>query len=146
MSIVRYNPNVNGFVPTSLSHLVDRFFSDSIGRVGGSAYSFVPSVDIVENEKAFELHLAVPGMNKEDFKIEVDANVLSISGERKFSKEKKDENFHAIETQYGSFKRSFSLPEKADAASIQASYVNGILQVSIPKDEKKILKATVKVN
>ena len=55
MSIVRYNSVLDGFVPTSFSHLVDRFFNESTGRSGGSAYSFVPKVDIIENEKAFEI-------------------------------------------------------------------------------------------
>ena len=61
MNIVRYNSVLNDFEPTSFSYLVDRFFNDSLGRSGGSASSFVPKVDIIENETAFEIHLAVPG-------------------------------------------------------------------------------------
>ena len=64
MSIIRYNSN--DFVPTTFSNLVDKFFNDSLARSGGSA--FVPKVDIVENTDSFEIHLAVPGLNKEDFK------------------------------------------------------------------------------
>ena len=62
MSIVRYN-TANDFVPTSFSNLIDRFFSDSLARTGGSAYSFVPKVDVFETEKAFEIQLAIPGVN-----------------------------------------------------------------------------------
>ena len=76
-------------MPTSFSNLIDRFFSDSLARTGGSAYSFVPKVDILETEKAYELHLAIPGVTKDDFKIDLNYNDLTISGERKFTKEKK---------------------------------------------------------
>ena len=146
MSIVRYNSTLNDFVPTSFSNLVDRFFNESVSRAGGSAYSFVPRVDIVEADKAFEIHVAVPGMNKEDFKLDLNDSLLTISGERKFTKEKKENSFHSIETQYGSFSRSFTLPENVDANNISAKYVNGILEITVPKDEKKTLKTTIKVN
>jgi HSP20 family protein len=146
MSIVRYNSTLNDFIPTNFSNLIDRFFNESLSRSGGSAYSFVPKVDIVENEKAFELHVAVPGMTKDDFKIDLNENYLTISGERKFSQEKKEDNFRSIETQYGTFSRAFSLPENVDAAAITAKYNNGILEVTVPKDEKKTLKTTIKVN
>lgn len=146
MSIVRYNSALNDFVPTTFSNLIDRFFTESAGRAGGSAYSFVPRVDIVEDEKAFEIHAAVPGMNKEDFRIDLNDNLLTLSGERKFTKERKENNFHSFETQYGTFSRSFSLPENVDASKITAKYNNGILEITIPKDEKKVLKSTVKVS
>jgi HSP20 family protein len=146
MSIIRYNTGVNDFAPTAFANLIDRFFNESLSRTGGSQYSFVPKVDIVENEKAFEIHVAVPGMNKDDFKIDLNDNILTISGERKFTKEKKENNFHSIETSYGTFSRSFSLPENVDPAKISAAYANGILELNVPKDEKKTLKTTIKVN
>lgn len=142
MSIVRYNPN--DFVPTSFSNLIDRFFNDSLTRSGGS--TFVPKVDIMENENAYELHFAAPGMSKDDFKIELNDNYLTVSGERKFTNEKKDKNFHSIETQYGTFSRSFTLPENVDASKVNAKYNNGMLELVIPKDEKKALKQTIKVS
>ena len=145
MSIIRYN-TANDFTPTSFSNLIDRFFSESVARSGGSSYSFVPKVDVLENEKAFVINVAVPGVSKEDFKIDLNDNYLTISGERKFKNEKSEHNFHSVETQYGSFSRSFSLPENVDAAGISAQYNNGILEISVPKDEKKILKTTIKVN
>jgi HSP20 family protein len=141
MSIIRYN--ANEFVPTTFSALVDRFLNDSITRAGGS--TFVPKTDVVESANAYEVHLAVPGLNKEDFNIEVNDNYLTISGERKFQNEKKEKSYHAIETHYGSFSRSFTLPENVDASKINAKYNNGILEVTIPKDEKKVLKQTIKV-
>lgn len=142
MSIVRYNSN--DFVPATFSSLVDRFFNESIARSGGS--TFVPKVDIIENPESYELHFAAPGLSKDDFKIEVNDNQLTVSGERKFVNEKKEKNYHSIETQYGSFNRSFSLPENVDGTKINAKYNNGILELTLPKDEKKVLKQTIKVN
>jgi HSP20 family protein len=143
MSLVRYS-TANEFTP--FSNLIDRFFSETSARSGGSSYSFVPKVDILENEKGYEVNLSVPGLSKDDFKIDLNDNFLTVSGERKFTKEKKETNLHVVETQYGNFSRSFSLPENVDAAKIQASYNNGILEIFIPKDEKKTLKTTIKVN
>ena len=145
MSIVRYSTG-NDFTPTSFSNLFDRFFSDSLARTGSSAYSFVPKVDILETEKGYEIHLAIPGVSKEDFKIDLNDNHLTISGERKFNKEKKENNLYVVETQYGNFTRTFSLPENVDASKINAAYNNGILEITVPKDEKKVLKTTIKVN
>ena len=73
-------------------------------------------------------------------------NLLTISGERKFADEKKEKNYRSIETHFGSFSRTFSLPENVDGEKINARYNNGILEVSVPKDEKKALKTTIKVN
>ena len=91
MNIIRYN--ANDFVPTSFSNLVDRFFNESQARNGGSA--FVPKVDIIENTNAYEIHFAVPGLSKDDFKIELNDSYLTVSGERKLSNEKKEQNFHS---------------------------------------------------
>lgn len=146
MNLIRYNSALNDYTPSSFSNLIDRFFNDSLARSGGSAYSFVPRVDIIEEDKAFEVHVAVPGMKKDDFKIDLNDNFLTISGERKNNRERKENNFYSVETQYGSFSRSFTLPENVDATKISAKYVDGILEVVIPKDEKKALKTTIKVN
>jgi HSP20 family protein len=131
-------------VSTPFSSLIDRFFNESVTRSGGS--QFVPKVDIVETPESYEVHVAAPGLSKNDFKIEVNDNYLTVSGERKFSNEKKDKNYHSIETNYGSFSRSFTLPENTDASKINAKYNNGILELTIPKDEKKALKQTIKVD
>ncbi len=142
MSIIRYK--TSDLLPTSFSSLVDGFFNDSLTRSGGSA--FLPKVDIIENETSYELHVAAPGLSKEDFNIELNDNFITVSGERKFQNEKNEKNYHSIETQYGSFSRSFSLPENVDSSKINAKYNNGILELTIPKDEKKAIKTTIKVN
>lgn len=142
MSIIRYNPA--DYYPTSFSSLVDKFFNEATTRNGGSTFS--PKVDVIENEKSYEVHVAAPGLSKEDFTIELNENQLTVSGERKFSNEKNEKNYRSIETQYGKFSRSFYLPENVDAAKINATYNNGILELTVPKDEKKALKQTIKVN
>src|SRR5690606_40475931 len=143
MSIVRYSNDLSDFVPTSFSRMIDRFFNDSVSRYGGTTYSFVPRVDVVENEKAYEIHVAVPGMNKDDFKVDLKENRLTISGERKFTKETDDKHFRSVETQYGSFGRTFILPEDVKGDKIEAKYNNGILEIVVPKDEKKLLNTTI---
>lgn len=146
MSIVRFNSSLNDYVPTSFSTLVDRFFDESLSRSGGAAYSFVPKVDVIEQDKSYEIHVVVPGMNKQDFKIDLNENYLTVSGERKWEREHNEKNVRRIESQYGTFSRSFTLPEHVDASKIDAKYNNGILEIIIPKDEKKTLKTTIKVN
>lgn len=146
MSLIKYNSVVNDFVPTSFGHVIDRFFNESAARSGGStAYSFVPKVDVFEDEKSFEVQIAIPGMNKEDFKIDINEDRLTISGERKFNKEKKENNFRSIETSYGTFSRTFTLPDNIDINQIEAAYNNGILELTLPKDEKKIVKTSIRV-
>lgn len=132
------------FVPVAFSSLIDQFFNDSLVRAGGS--TFQPAVDLAETEKGFEVQLSVPGMNKEDFNLEIRENRLTVSGERKWSKENSVKNFHRVETHYGSFTRTFLIPENAAATAIEATYQNGILRVFIPKDEQKALHTSIKVN
>jgi len=142
MSMIRYNPS--DYTPVAFSSLVDKFFNDSMTKSGMS--SFVPKVDVIEDEKAFELHVEVPGMEKEDFKIELNDGSLIISGERKFKSEKNEKNFHSVETRYGSFSRTFVIPDNVEANKIDAKYKNGILELILPKDEKKALKTSIKVS
>ena len=102
--------------------------------------SNVPAVNIKENEKDFELELAVPGRNKEDFKIEVNENVLTISSEAKIKENTEKENYTRKEFTYTAFKRAFTLPETIDEENIKATYVNGILKFTLPKKEESLPK------
>ncbi|MEQ9593310.1 MAG: Hsp20/alpha crystallin family protein [Cyclobacteriaceae bacterium] len=142
MSMIRYNPS--DYTPVAFSSLLDKFFNDSMTKSGMS--SFVPKVDVIEDEKAFELHVEVPGMEKEDFKIELNDGSLTVSGERKFKSEQNEKNFHSVETRYGSFSRTFVIPDNVEANKIDAKYKNGILELTLPKDEKKALKTSIKVS
>lgn len=142
MSLTKYN--TTDYRPLSFNSFVNRFFNDAFVD-SATAASFVPQVDIAENEKSFEIHVAVPGMKKENFNLDINDNRLTISGERKFENEKKEKNFHSVETYFGSFKRSFQLPDGINEENIEARYQDGILYVVIPKDEKKLLKKTIEV-
>ncbi len=142
MSLVRFNSE--DYRPTSFSSFIDRFFNDALTSRGVES-KFVPQVDIVENDKAFEIHVAVPGMKKNDFHIDINDGRLTISGERKMQNEKNDKNYHSVETYYGSFSRSFYLPDSVNDEKVDARYEDGILYITVPKDEKKLLKRTVTV-
>ena len=100
----------------------------------------VPAVNIKENEKDFELELAVPGRKKEDFNIEVDENILTISSESKKEENVAEANYTRREFTYSSFKRAFTLPETIDEDSIKANYDNGILKFTLPKKAEALPK------
>lgn len=141
MTLVRYNP-FDEFVPTSWNSILDNIFADDEKK---ATRQFTPRVDIAENKDNYEIHIAVPGMKKEDFHLELKDHNLVISGERKWKEESKDKNFHRVETQYGSFQRSFNLPDNVNTEKIIASYNDGILEIDIPKDAKKELTTTIKI-
>jgi HSP20 family protein len=93
----------------------------------------VPAVDVYEDEHKVTLKLEVPGVNQDDVDIRVENNTLTIRGERKFEKEEKEENFHRIERRYGSFARSFTLPNTIDTENIKANYDQGVLKIELGK-------------
>jgi HSP20 family protein len=95
--------------------------------------SFVPPVDVYEDEQNLILKLEVPGVNEADLSVSVENNTLTIQGERKFEKEEKEENFHRIERRYGSFLRTFKLPNTVDSDKVEASYDKGILKITLAK-------------
>lgn len=106
------------------------------GKESMTVAEWAPLVDIVEDEKEWLVKAELPEVKKENVKVAVEEGVLSITGERKFEKEEKDRKYHRIERSYGSFMRSFSLPEGADASKVSAEFADGILKVHLPKGEK----------
>lgn len=92
-----------------------------------------PAVDIYETENELVLTAELPGVDEKDVEIKVEDNTLSLKGERKFEKETREENYHRIERAYGSFSRSFSLPNYVDQDKINAEYENGLLKIHLPK-------------
>lgn len=108
----------------------------------------VPSVNIVDGEDEYRIEVAAPGLDKNDFNVNVDNNVLEISSEKEVKNEDKDENYVRREFSYSSFSRSFTLPEGTDADKIKATHKDGVLQVSIPKTEevKKKAPKTIKIS
>ncbi len=108
--------------------------------------SFVPAVDIYEDDQKVTLKLEVPGIEEKDLDIRVENNTLTVKGERKFEKEEKEENFHRIERRYGSFYRAFTLPSTVNTEDVQASYNAGVLKLELakkPEAQPKQIKINV---
>jgi HSP20 family protein len=108
----------------------------------------VPAVNITEKKDKYEVSLAVPGMKKDDFKIDIDGNMLSISSEKEEKKEEKDKLFTRKEYNYSSFSRSFTLPNEINSEKIEAKYEDGVLKISLPRkeDTKKSLAKQIAVH
>lgn len=132
----------SGLVPFGLNSMpfgtlrreIDRLFDDTAsGRSGGS--SWMPAVNIREGAKEVSLDLELPGIKPETVDISIDAGTLTVSGEKREERREGDEDgrYHLVERSYGSFTRSFTLPQGVDEEQIQANFDNGILTISIPK-------------
>jgi HSP20 family protein len=128
------------------------FFSRAPARRGDGNESLItadwsPAVDIVEDEKEYLIKAELPEVKKEDVKVTVENGALVITGERKLEKEQKGRKYHRVERAYGSFVRSFLLPDDADASRIRAEFAHGVLQVHLAKSEAaKPKQIEVKVN
>ena len=106
------------------------------GKEAMTVAEWSPLVDITEDEKEYPIKADLPEVKKEDVKLTVQDDVMCISGERKYEKEEKGKKYHRVERAYGSFMRSFSLPEDADGSKVNAEYKDGVLKVHLPKSEK----------
>ena len=133
MSLVRRNSMM---LPSLMNEI---FKPDWFGGMENFGFN-LPAVNIKENEKDFELELAIPGRKKEDFNIEVDEHVLTISAETKSEEDVKEENYTRKEFSYESFKRSFTLPETVNEDKINAAYEDGVLKFTLPKKEEALPK------
>ena len=132
MAITRWDPFRDVL---SLQNRLNSLFQE-YNRGEGDALTtaaFVPPVDVYEDEHKIVLKLEVPGMKESDLDIQLENNVLTVKGERKFEKEEKEENFHRIERRYGSFYRSFTIPNTVNPESVKASYEAGVLKVELEK-------------
>src|SRR4051812_32903138 len=145
MAITRWDPFQE---LASLQNRVNSLFQD-YGRTGQEELtttgSFVPAVDVYEDEHKVTLKLEIPGIKQEDVDVRLENNTLTVRGERNFEKEEKEENFHRIERRYGSFARSFTLPNTVDAEKVAASYKNGVLELTLAKKAEAKPKQ-IKVN
>ena len=106
----------------------------------------LPAVNIHEDEKQFVLEFAVPGMNKEDFKINLEEQILTVSSETKEEKEEQEDNFTRREFYYNGFNRSFTIPENIDTNKIKADYKDGILKITLPKSKEARLSREIKIS
>jgi HSP20 family protein len=143
--MIRWNPyqNVN-----TLQDQFNRLFESSLSNRGTEATTlttWAPAVDIYETENELVLKADLPDINEKDLDVRVENNMLSIRGERKFETSVKEDNYLRIERSYGSFSRSFSLPNTVSTDAVRAEYRNGVLTVSLPKRAEAKPKQ-VKVN
>jgi HSP20 family protein len=148
MTITRYDPFRD---LRTLQEEVNRLFTGNMARTfdeeGIARGAWSPSVDIYENKDQIVLEAELPGMKREDFDVSVENNVITLRGERHFEKKEESDNYHRVERAYGSFTRSFTLPNTVTAEGATADYANGVLRVSLPKrEETKARRIEIKAN
>jgi HSP20 family protein len=132
MAIVRWDPFRE---LSALQSEVNRLFSRASGGDPAERQSWIPSVDVFETKGAITLKADLAGMDPDDIALEVEDNVLTVSGERRFQEEVDEDKYYRIERRYGCFSRSIALPQGADPENIKAEYENGVLAVTVPKVE-----------
>jgi HSP20 family protein len=133
---------------TNLQSTLNRILNQETAQSGDdlmTSGTFIPPVDIYEDEHSFKLHVEVPGLKESDIDIRLENNTLTLRGERKFENEQKEENFRRVERRYGSFVRSFTLPNTVDADKVAAHYDNGVLTIELTKKAEAKPKQ-IKVN
>lgn len=128
-----------------VSNRLNRVFGRPLARMEPNEMfavaDWTPSADISESDTAYLIKAEIPGVNKEDVKVTIENGMLTIKGERKMEKEEKDKKFHRIERSYGSFMRSFRVPEDADESAVKAEFKDGVLNVTLSKSAKAKPKA-----
>lgn len=134
-SVTRWNPASAYLTREPFSRLFDTFFNDLQGEEVANR-GWMPPVDIQETEEGYRLQAELPGLTKDDINITLENNVLRLSGERKFEKDAKKENYHRIERTYGTFTRAFALPQQVNPEGVHAAFENGILTLTVPKAEQ----------
>src|SRR5580700_8654148 len=144
--ITRFDP-FREFV--TLQDRMNRLLRDSRGSEGQdeslTTSAFAPPVDVYEDEHSVTLKIEVPGIDEKDIDVRIENNTLTVHGERKFEKEEKEENFRRVERQYGSFTRTFTLPNTVDSEKVSANYDKGVLKITLPKKAEAKPKQ-IKVN
>jgi len=141
MLVTRFDPF------REIKELENRIFQNYVPAIQAEKgiNAFTPSVNTREDEKAYYIEVDLPGVKKEDIKVDIKDNTLTISGERKFKEEVKEEDYYKIETSIGKFSRTFTLPEDADVENIDAKSENGVLDIVIPKVKKEESVKTIEV-
>ena len=133
-------PSKDFFFPFT-SNRLNALFGDTAFPSIETAFDFKPSANILETEKAFEISLALPGIKKEEVKIDLNENTLVITGERNTKKEENKGTWHYSEIRQGKFSRSFQIPENIVHEEIEANFTDGMLEIVLPKAEPKQAKA-----
>ena len=137
MSITRYDPFRDlKTLQDEVNRLFSTNFSRGFGDEGIARGVWTPNVDIFENKDEIVLEAELPGMNREDFELTIENNVLTLRGERRFEKKDEADNYHRVERAYGAFTRSFTLPQTVSGENAAAEYKNGVLRVVLRKREE----------
>jgi HSP20 family protein len=137
VTIVRWEPlRELSSLQTEMNRLFNAAF-DTPAAAGGGARRWTPAMDLLETEEAFVLRADLPGLAEDDVNIELEDNVLTLSGERKAEHEDRREGFYRLERASGAFSRSLTLPKGVDAEAVTASFDRGVLEVRIPKPEQR---------
>lgn len=146
MSLVRWDPFRE---LEEMSTRLNRFFGQraaprttgDVGRDAMMTFDWAPTVDVLETAEEFQIKAELPEVKKEDVKVSVDGGVLRLEGERRQEKDEKGKRYHRIERSYGSFLRTFALPDNVDETKVRAEFKDGMLNVRLPKTEKSKPKA-----
>jgi HSP20 family protein len=138
MALVRWEPvRELTSLQSEMNRLFNTFFDSPTPGNGGGVRRWIPAMDLVETDDQFVLKADLPGLNEGDVNIEVEDNVLTVSGERKSEHEDKREGYYRVERSFGSFRRTLTLPEGVDPEGVSATFDKGVLEVRIPKPEQR---------
>jgi HSP20 family protein len=144
MTLVKFNNNHNNSLLPGINDVFESIFNDTF--LNDRMVTRVPAVNISESENNYHVELAAPGLKKEDFKLNLERNQLTISVETSSNQQDNQKNYNKREYSYSSFVRSFTLPESADDSKIDASYTDGILHIDIAKrEEAKLVRRQIEI-
>lgn len=150
MTLIKFKPNAarellrDSIVPGHFFNVFDSMLNEQVGKFERNVF-FTPRTDVMENAEIFEIQMTLPGLKKDEIKIELEGDVLTINGERKLKNDSKEAKYHVVESFYGKFTRSFTLPENVNKEKVDATLEEGILRLSIPKMEVKENKASISI-
>ncbi len=141
MALIRWEPvRELGTIQNEMNRLFNSFFdTPAAGSGNGQALRrWIPAMDLIETETDFVLKADLPGVSESDVNIELEDNVLTISGERKAEHEERKTGYYRVERSFGSFRRALTLPEGVDPESVKATFANGVLEVTVPKPAQQV--------
>ena len=138
MAVVRWTPMGQlATLQSDMARFMNQFFGTSTINGGNGGSTWLPAVDVAETENELVLSFDLPGLNEDQISIELEENVLTVTGQRERKHEQKDENFYRYERRFGTFARSVALPAGVTEEDITANYENGVLEIRVPKPEEQ---------
>jgi HSP20 family protein len=139
MALIRWEPvRELGTIQNEMNRLFNSFFDTPTPGNGQALRRWVPAMDLIETETDFVLKADLPGVSESDVNIELEDNVLTISGERKAEHEERQAGYYRVERSFGSFRRALTLPEGVDPEAVKATFADGVLEVTVPKPAQQV--------